>query len=110
MEEKQYEKCDCGKKAVWIYMPGFREGSPFFCDDCVNRGCSCNEYSVVPEHYHPPGGIHPTLEDDGIEGVNWKWTNEEKTSWCHIDEKGREWPCCEYEYDEEGFEIEEDDE
>lgn len=103
--EVQYEKCDCGQKATWIYMPGFREGSPFFCDDCVHRGCSCNEYSIVNEHYHPPGGIHPNLEEDGIEGIDWKWTNEEKTTWCRIDEKGRQYPCCEYEYDEEGFEI-----
>lgn len=24
----------------------------------------------------------------------------------HVDEKGREYPCCEFEYDEEGFEEE----
>jgi hypothetical protein len=100
----EFKKCDCGKKATWLYMPGFHDGSPFFCDDCVHRGCSCNEYSIVPEHYHPPGGFHPT-EEDGVEGVDWKWKNEEKTSWSRIDEKGRYYPCCEYDYEEEGFEI-----
>jgi hypothetical protein len=109
MEDKQFEKCDCGQKATWIYMPGYSSGcSPYFCDECVHRGCSCNEYSVVAEHYHPPGGISPD-EEDGKEGVDWIWTNEEKTSWANIDSRGRRWPCCEYEFDEEGFEIEEDD-
>ena len=108
MEDKQYEKCDCGQKASWIYMPGYSSGcSPYFCDDCVHRGCSCNEYSVRSEDYHPPGGIQP--EEDETEGVDWKWVNEEKTSWARIDSKGRQWPCCEFEFDEEGFEIDEED-
>jgi len=29
------------------------------------------------------------------------WLDEEKTHWCHIDEKGREYPCDEYWYDDE---------
>ena len=103
------ELCDCGQKAVWVYMPGYSSGSPYFCDECVHRGCSCNEYSTVAEHYHPPGGICPD-EEDGIEGVDWEWVNEEKTTWARIDEKGRRWPCCEYEFVEEGFEIEIEDE
>ena len=98
----ELQKCDCGKVAVWVYMPGYSGGgNSFSCDDCVHRGCSCNEYSIVPEHYHPPGGIEP----DGFEGKDWIWVNEEKTSWCYIDENGRRYPCCEYGYDEEGFEI-----
>ena len=97
----EFEKCDCGKKATWVYMPGFRDGSPFFCNECVHRGCSCNEYSIVAEHYHPPGGIEP----EGIEEVDWIWVNEEKTSWARIDDKGRRYPCAEYDYDEDGFEI-----
>lgn len=99
----EFEKCDCGKKATWLYMPGFQEGSPFFCDDCVHRGCSCNEYSTIDEHYHPPGGISPN--EDEIEDVDWRWKNEEKTMWSRIDEKGRYYPCCEYDYDEDGYEI-----
>jgi hypothetical protein len=34
--------------------------------------------------------------------------DEEKTHWCHIDEKGREYPCVEYWYDEEGWDSEEE--
>lgn len=103
--------CDCGKPAKWLYMPGYSSGAnSFSCDDCVPRGCSCNERSIVPEHYHPPGGIHPTLEEDGVEGVDWIWTNEEKTTWAHIDEKGRLWPCCEFEYDSDENNFDWDDE
>jgi hypothetical protein len=101
------EVCDCGEMATWCYMPGYSGGSsPYHCDDCVPRSCSCNEYSTVSEHYHPPGGIHPPIEEDGVEGVDWIWTNEEKTSWANIDSKGRRWPCCEFEFEEQGFDIE----
>ena len=56
------------------------------------------------------GGIHPTVEEDGVEGVDWKWVNEEKTTWASIDEKGRYYPCCEFEYDteEDNFDWDED--
>jgi hypothetical protein len=99
--------CDCGEMAVWLYMPGFSDGNSFSCDDCVPRSCSCSEYSTVPEHYHPPGGISPDTED-GIENVDWKWINDDKTSWVYIDESGRRYPCCEYMHEEDGFEIDED--
>lgn len=92
------ELCDCGAISVWCYMPGFSSGcNPYFCDDCVPRGCECNHYSTRDEDYIPEGGFSPT-EDDG----RFKWISE--TIWTHIDEKGREYPCCEYMYDEEGFE------
>ena len=102
------ELCDCGKVAVWCYMPGYSGGdSPYHCDECVNRGCSCNHRYVSVEAYHPPLD-NPDLpsELDGVENVDWKWCDEEKTHWTHIDSKGREYPCCEYMYDEDGFDIE----
>lgn len=36
--------CDCGKEAVWLYMPSYEgtQRNDFYCDDCVARGCSCN--------------------------------------------------------------------
>jgi hypothetical protein len=45
---KEFHKCDCGNKAVWVYMPGYSgNANPFHCDDCIidseNKiGCSCN--------------------------------------------------------------------
>ena len=34
----------CEKKiATWIYMPATYEDELLACDDCVPRGCSCND-------------------------------------------------------------------
>lgn len=95
------EKCDCGKIAIWEYAPGFSSGrNPFFCDDCVPRGCSCNHHFVDKNSYHPPleQDELPTKEDHPI-----KWIEEGKI-WCHVDDQGREFPCVEYWYDIDGFE------
>ena len=92
--------CECGQIATWIYMPGYSNGSsPFFCDDCVHRGCTCNHHYVHVDAYDPPldNPEVPTEEDEPI-----KWVEEGKI-WCHVDEKGREFPCCEYDYDQNGF-------
>jgi hypothetical protein len=72
-------KCKCGKLAVWCYMP--TEHSLVCCEDCVPRGCSCNEYPI----------------DGDIENLNPNnWKQE-------VDEQGRELPCIEWWYDEEGW-------
>lgn len=70
-------KCDCGAKPRWVYMPGFSNNSnSFFCDNCVPRGCSCN--------------IRPK---DG------NWENYNEDNWeSELDEQGKEYPCCEYEW------------
>lgn len=84
------------KKAVWFYGPANEKLSGYdLCDDCVPRGCDCNhcyskdltEFSELP----PP-----------VEEMNktWKWIDEEKGIWTPIDEKGREYPCCEWFKDE----------
>lgn len=97
------ELCDCGKIATWVYMPGYSGGgNPYSCDDCVHRGCGCNNYYVDVNAYHPPLE-NPELPD-GEEGKDWKWIEVGK-EWCYIDELGREYPCCEYEYEEDGWEI-----
>ena len=82
-------------------MPGFCDDcvNPYCCDECVPRGCSCNHYYMSEEE-----PILPNLEEDGVEGVDWKWVDEEKTHWTHIDEKGREYPCCEWMHDPDGYE------
>ena len=107
--------CDCGKVAIWIYMPGYSGGhNPYSCDDCVPRGCSCNFYHANPNDYHPAAdeGDKP----EGVEGKDWKWIERQATEyelaidkseglWVYLDEKGRESPCVEFEYDEDGFDI-----
>lgn len=101
MTSKEY--CECGKIAIWCYMPGFSSGSsPYFCDDCVRRGCECNHRYIDVNSYHPP--LENPDMPDGKEGEDWKWIKE--GVWCYIDDLGREYPCSEYMYDEEGFERE----
>jgi len=98
---KKKHLCDCGKLAVWWYMPGYDEGeNSFICDDCVHRGCSCNHYSIRSDDWHPPieGGIQPTPEDGTI-----KWLDE--YNWTSVDEQGREYPCCEYDYSKTGYDV-----
>ena len=83
------ERCDCGKSASWLYMPddGGYFVNPFYCDDCVPRGCTCNHEYIAEEYDNDP----PTVEPDGT----WKWI-EEGVCWERVDDKGRSYPCCEY--------------
>lgn len=97
-------ECDCGKIAVFDYLPGYSGGgNTFYCDDCVPRGCTCNHRYINVNAYHPPLD-NPELPK-GEEGVDWKWIEVDKI-WCYIDEKGREFPCVEYFYDEDGYDDE----
>ena len=102
------ELCDCGKIATWCYMPGFKEGTPYFCNDCVPRGCECNHHYSDPNAYHPPLENPDLPLSDEIEGTDWKWIEKSKV-WCYLDpDTGLEYPCCEYMHDYEGWETEED--
>lgn len=56
----------------------YMPGAAAYCDYCVPRGCSCN--------------WHPTTEHS-------EELIEEK------DEYGRSYPCCEYLFDENGFDT-----
>lgn len=87
------EKCDCGKMAVWLYMPGFQDGNDFFCEDCVPRGCECNYHSIDYERV-------------GEENVDWKFVDETRKVWTALDINGLEFPCAEYDYSPEGYDIE----
>lgn len=93
-------KCECGKIATWLYVPGYSDNNnPYSCDDCVPRGCTCNYRYVDEDGYDPPLKQKdlPTEKDKPF-----KWIEENKI-WVHLDEKGREYPCCEYVYNENGF-------
>ena len=110
------EMCgDCGKKiAKWVYMPGYSSGdNPYSCDDCVmpdndKLGCSCNWRVLLEQE-----GL-PTDEPDGIENIDWKRVVNEDDGynptitlddgyWQLVDERGRPYPCVEYDYSEDGF-------
>ena len=96
------ELCDCGKVAIWCYMPGYSSGSPYSCDDCVHRGCTCNHRYSELNIYNSPSD-DPDLPE-GEENIDWKWIKE--GVWTYIDDKGREYPCAEYDYEPDGYERE----
>jgi hypothetical protein len=93
------ELCDCGKMAVWDYMPGYSGGgNSYSCDDCVHRGCSCNYGNILD------GDESGTDEPEGVEGKDFIWIDD--STWTSVDENGKESPCAEYWYSEEGWEVE----
>ena len=84
------------KQAVWIYMPGGED--IYYCDDCISSpedqgGCSCNWRHIDDE------------QPEGFENKDWRWINKSNGSWMYLDDRGRPNPCCEFEYDEQGFDI-----
>lgn len=90
-------RCKCGRMAVWVYIPGKDDEHDYCCDNCVPRGCGCEAYSV---HYDE----FPDIEDypEGEEGKDYKWI-EPGEVYVYLDKYGREYPCCEWLYDEDGF-------
>lgn len=97
--------CKCGGYARWYYMPGSNDSTDgkedYYCDKHVSRGCTCNWRNVQQE---PP----PTDNND------WKWITAydgkplpAETYWVRLDEQGREYPCCEYDYEKDGFLVNE---
>ena len=88
---ERYIKCKCGKIAVWCYMPG--EKDCFCCDDCVPRGCSCNIE------------LKDELVTDDLTQEQYEELYKDKNNLVEQrDDKNRKRPCCEWWYDEEGFE------
>lgn len=77
----------CRSLAVWQYAPSGGPKHPYYCDDHVPResGCSCNAY------HGPYPEFHPKAERA-------------------LDTDGRELPCVEYWYDDDGFEPYEEEE
>ena len=97
------EQCNCGQVATWVYGPGYRNGdSPFFCDDCVPRECQCNHRYVDVNAYDPP--LDQPEMPWGVENKDWKWIEIDKV-WEYIDDNGKPYPCVEFEYDSNGFEL-----
>jgi len=75
------EKCiKCGGLATWIYMPS--DSNRSYCDVCVPRGCSCNLECDEDGNF---------IFDKSGELVQ------------YLDDQGRELPCCEYDFFEEGI-------
>lgn len=68
--------------AVWYYMPSDGPDLPSCaCDNCVPRGCSCNQELKDWDRY----------DDEDYFNDPDNWVEE-------LDEKGRRFPCCEWGY------------
>lgn len=90
--------CECGKLATWEYMPSSKQ-YPYFCEDCVPRGCSCNrEYTPTSVE----GAEYDRGENPPTDHNQWRWI-EKDVSWEYTDEKGRPYPCCEFWYRDDGY-------
>jgi hypothetical protein len=88
------ELCECGNVAIWAYLPGYSSDyHPYHCDDCVPRGCMCG-YRYIEDEF-----------PEGDEGKNWIWI-ENGVCWVNLDEKQREYPCAEFDWEPDGFERE----
>ena len=103
--------CDCGKIALYCYMPASdNRFNPYVCDDCISsvadEGCSCNWHYTNVNAYHPPLD-NPELPE-GEEGKDWRWVpnHKDQGAWQYLDDKGRPYPCCEYDFNEQGYDIE----
>lgn len=109
---RKKHKCDCGKMATYLYMPGFGNGAnSHICDDCISSaddiGCSCNFYYTTGDLAEQP---------EGIEGKDWRWVihegdeyrtkiTKEDGIWVRLDERGRPYACVEYDYSETGYDV-----
>jgi hypothetical protein len=88
--------CDCGALAKWMYGPGYESGNPFYCDECVSRGCSlsCNSrYTSKFFKENDPENIDMAEEPNDL--YPWKWIKE-GYEWESTDEFGRPFPCADF--------------
>lgn len=115
---EKHKCCKCDEMAVWEYMPT-TERDRYYCDEHVPRGCYCNLYDLTIDE--------PTKEE--LKHIAWLsfenfvkaasndedlmlYATKERQSdsffFMPLDEQDRELPCCEYDYDENGFDVEEE--
>lgn len=86
----------CGAPAVWRYMPSGPRRD--FCDDCVSRGCNCNNIDNSV-----PGEVVCEDGEDGRQLVWFRYFGPEPEQ--HRDSRGRRLPCCEYDFDRHGWPL-----
>jgi hypothetical protein len=95
--KNELEICSCGKIATWLYMP-LSDNYPYYCDEHVPRGCSCNnsyleEEPDIIEHFIDIGQKF-RIEDREIQGEHSEYLSHKMV--VRLDDDGRELPCCEF--------------
>lgn len=95
--ENELEICSCGKNATWLYMPS-SDNYPYYCDEHVPRGCSCNDTLLEFEpdiiDFYIEKGLKFRLEDRMIQGEHSEYLSHKFV--IRLDDEGRELPCCEF--------------
>lgn len=112
-KKKRKHRCSqCGNQAVWLYMPN----GNFYCAEHVPRGCTCNvcdiEFDGEPKSdsnllWWSKNDYEENMYQNNLDNFATKERQVDSFYYEYLDEKGRREPCCEFEYDEDGFEIEE---
>lgn len=101
--------CKCSKQiATWYYMPGGLTNGDFYCDDCVPRGCSCNQYHLDEFNEDEINNDNVIYWDENLVECTAE-KNDLSKYFEPVDKNGRRFPCCEFDYDSEGYEYDEDD-
>ena len=94
----------CNKNvATWFYAPS-SDDDPFYCDDCVPRGCSCNVYSLEEFPNDIPNKNVIFWDKDIVNSTLQR--TPDSVFYEIVDNNGRRYPCCEYWYDENGWDFE----
>ena len=108
MKRVRKHRCSkCDNMAVWLYMPSSK-GRVFFCDNCVPRGCSCNVDNIKEFGEPTNQNIMWWSKDSTIEKLDNDGSLEKSENSFYyeiLDDENRRSPCCEFEYDEDGYEL-----
>lgn len=124
--------CYCDNTAKWLLMSGNDPEKDFYCDKCVPKGCSCNNYDFdrdedpVPREeqinfflkdpikvrnygniIHNYGEHLEEITDIHlIKSMFYNFTDTQllQLEIIPIDKNGEEYPCCEFHNSENGFE------
>lgn len=103
-------KCsECDNIAQWCYLPNcdVETLKGFYCDECVPRGCTCNilDFELFGEPDENKNvGFYDKDEKNFDEKDMYKERKDSTFYYEYLDEKCRRFPCCEYDYSEDGFE------
>lgn len=117
MKIRKHRCSQCNNIATWEKMSSGKYA--FFCDECVPRGCTCNVFNIEEDGI-PSSECRSIMWWDKkdyeqyiksglfINGsISCKKPSEESFYYEYLDTSNRRQPCCEYDYSEYGFDIEE---
>lgn len=116
--KKKHRCCHCKNEAKWIVMSSSKGEYSFYCDECVPRGCTCNLCDLEFDGEPPKdanviwwtkadyeNNFTKCATEEELLLLSTKTRQPDSFFYEYLDEKGRREPCCEIEYEEDGFEV-----